>query len=239
MKPDYGIDAPDVIRNFFLASVCAFLMAIFIPRQMHLGAVTLELRGMGWGMGISFGMGGTFMLLYAKFGKFAQRDRMLRLHPWRGDEQVLDVGTGRGLLLIGAAGKLTSGHATGIDVWNKEDLSGNSLERTEQNILLEGVAERCTLHSDGAQAMAFPNDTFDVILSNLCLHNIYDKATRKKACLEIVRVLKPGGSVLLSDYKLTSEYAQILRDAGLVVEKKMPNFLTTFPALTIVIGRKN
>jgi arsenite methyltransferase len=238
MKPDYGIDAPEVIRNFFIASVCGFLLAIFIPRQLHLGTVILELRGMGWGMGLSFAVAGSLMLLYAKAGKFRQRDRMLNLHVWRGDEQVLDVGTGRGLLLVGAARRLTSGHATGIDIWNREDLSGNSLDRTERNIALEGVTEKCSLVSEGVQEMGFPNESFDVILSNLCLHNIYDKPTRKQACIEIVRVLKPGGSVILSDYKLTSEYARILREAGLQVERKFPNLLTTFPALTIVWARK-
>ena len=35
-----------------------------------------------------------------------------------GDEKVLDVGCGRGLLLIGAAKRLKSGKATGIDVWD-------------------------------------------------------------------------------------------------------------------------
>ena len=43
------------------------------------------------------------MLVYSKWGKFRHRDRMLNMIAWRGDEHVLDVGTGRGLLIIGAA----------------------------------------------------------------------------------------------------------------------------------------
>ena len=43
---------------------------------------------------------------------------------------------------------------------------------------MEGVAQRCTLLSEPAQAMSFPDGAFDLILSNLCLHNIYDKPTR-------------------------------------------------------------
>jgi ubiquinone/menaquinone biosynthesis C-methylase UbiE len=183
-------------------------------------------------------MGGALMLVYARFGKFRHRDRMLKLHNWRGDEQVLDVGTGRGLLLVGAARLLTTGHAAGLDVWNKEDLSGNSLQRTEENLALEGVAEKCSLVSEGAQKMSFPSENFDVILSNLCLHNIYDKPTRIKACEEIVRVLKPGGVAIISDYKLTGEYAETMRRAGLTVERKRPNFLTTYPPLRILLARK-
>jgi arsenite methyltransferase len=236
-KPDYGIDAPGVIRNLLLAAGAGVVVALFAPRFVHVGPVVLSLRPSGWGLAFGCGSGGLLMLIYAKFGKFRHRDRMLQLHDWRGDEQVLDVGTGRGLLLVGAARHLTAGHATGIDIWNKEDLSGNSLERTEQNLAAEGVTEKCSLVSEGAQKMSFPEDSFDVILSNLCLHNIYDKAIRIKACQEIVRVLKPGGIAIISDFKLTGEYAKVMRNAGLNVERKLPSLLT-FPPLRILLARK-
>jgi len=38
---------------------------------------------------------------------------------------VLDVGCGRGLLLIGAARRLTTGKAVGVDIWQAEDRVGN------------------------------------------------------------------------------------------------------------------
>jgi arsenite methyltransferase len=237
-KPDYGIDAPGVIRNLFLVAVAGIVVVLFAPHFVYIGPVDLNLRSSGWGAAFGGGIGGLLMLIYAKFGKFRHRDRMLKLHDWRGDEQVLDVGTGRGLLLVGAARRLTTGHATGIDIWNKDDLSGNSLARTEQNLASEGVAEKCSLVSEGAQKMSFPDGTFDLILSNLCLHNIYDKPTRIKACQEIVRVLKPGGTAIISDYKLTGEYSEVMRKAGLHVERRMPNLLTTYPPLRILVARK-
>jgi cyclopropane fatty-acyl-phospholipid synthase-like methyltransferase len=45
--------------------------------------------------------------------------------PWKGDEAVRDVGCGHGLMLVGAARRLTTGKATGIDIWQAEDLTGN------------------------------------------------------------------------------------------------------------------
>ena len=39
---------------------------------------------------------GLLMLLYAKSGKFKHRDRLLNLYPWKGNEEVLDIGTGGG-----------------------------------------------------------------------------------------------------------------------------------------------
>ena len=53
-----------------------------------------------------------------------------------------------------------------------------------------------------------------------------------------VRVLKPGGIALISDYKLTAEYAAEFKQAGLQVEKKRGSLITTFPPLTVVIARK-
>jgi arsenite methyltransferase len=238
-KPDYGIDAPGVIRNLLLGGACALVFALLVPRWLHFGSIQIGPRPTAWWTFGGCTVGGLLMLLYAKVGKFYHRDRMLNLYCWHGDEQVLDIGTGRGLLLVGAARRITTGHATGIDIWNKEDLSGNALRRAEENLALEGVAGNCSLASEGAQKMSFPSGSFDVVLSNLCLHNIYDKPTRLQACHEIVRVLKPGGVAILSDYKLTGEYAMAFRDAGLQVERKFPNLLTTYPPLRILVARKN
>ena len=117
-------------------------------------------------------------------------------------------------------------------------MGGNSEAATLHNLQLEGIASRCTLVSAGAQEMPFPDANFDVIVSNLCLHNIYDRPTRLKAIHQIARVLKPGGIALLSDYKLTGEYAAELRKLGFNVERRWGSWLTTFPPLRIVIARK-
>jgi len=44
----------------------------------------------------------------------------------RGDEQVLDVGCGRGAVLMLAARRLPAGRAVGADEWRRRDQSGNS-----------------------------------------------------------------------------------------------------------------
>jgi len=240
-KPDYGVDAPAVMRNFFLIGTACLLVAIFSPHFLHLGPVDLNTRGFYWLAGFLIAEGFLF-LLYVKVGKFRHRDFMLNLHPWRGDENVLDVGCGRGLLLAGAAKRIAAlsgtGHATGIDVWSNVDMGGNSAAATQRNLNLEGISDYCTLLSQPAQQMSFPDASFDLVVSNLCIHNIYDQPTRRKALQQIVRVLKPGGIALISDYKLTDEYATEFRNASLVVEKKRGSLVTTFPPLNVVIARK-
>jgi arsenite methyltransferase len=240
-KLDYGIDAPGVMRNLFLIGTLCLLFGVFAPSPIHLGPVSLASRSFFWPAGFLLGEGLLF-LLYVKVGKFRHRDFMLGLHTWRGDENVLDVGCGRGLLLAGAAKRIAAasgpGHATGIDVWSNVDMGGNSAAATQRNLDLEGVSSLCTLISQPAQEMPFPDATFDVIVSNLCLHNIYDAPTRRAALGQIARVLKPGGIALISDYKRTGEYADEFRKAGLLVEKKRGSLITTFPPLTVVIARK-
>ncbi|HTC74404.1 MAG TPA: class I SAM-dependent methyltransferase [Edaphobacter sp.] len=240
-RTDYGVDAPAVMRNLFLFGTLCLFLAIFAPNPLHLGPISLVSRSFYWPAGFLIGEGFLF-LLYVKVGKFRHRDFMLGLHTWRGDENVLDVGCGRGLLLAGAAKRLAAvsgtGHATGIDVWSNVDMGGNSAAATQHNLDLEGVSSRCTLVSQPAQDMSFPDATFDVIVSNLCIHNIYDATTRRLALQQIIRVLKPGGIALISDYKRTGEYADQFRKAGLAVEKNRGSLFTTFPPLTVIIARK-
>jgi arsenite methyltransferase len=237
-KPDYGVDAPAVMRNMFLFGGLCVLLVVVTPRHWHVGTMDFSFHtALAW-TGAFLLVEGCLFLLYVKVGKFRHRDAMLRLHAWRGDEQVLDVGCGRGLLLAGAAKKLNSGHATGIDIWSNVDMGANSEAATLHNLALEELAAKCTLVSAGAQAMPFADGSFDVIVSNLCLHNIYDRPTRQLAVAEVRRVLKPGGVALISDYKRTGEYAAQFRKMGFQVTTQWGNFLTTFPPLRIVIARK-
>lgn len=237
-RPDYGIDAPNVLRNLFLFGIPCLLLGLFLPAHVHIGRIDFLPRPMFFWTGLFLLVEGVLYLQYVKFGKMRHRDYMLSLHQWRGDENVLDVGCGRGLLLVGAAKKAASGSATGIDIWSTEDMGGNSEVATRSNLELEGVASRCTLISMPAQEMPFPDASFDVIVSNLCLHNIYDKPTRQKALDQMIRVLKPGGVMLVSDYKLTGQYAEHFRSAGLQVERRWGRPFYNFPPLRIVVARK-
>lgn len=238
-KPDYGVDAPAVLRNFFLIGGICLVLAIAGPRQVHVGPVIFILRPMFNVAAIILLAQGCLYLLYVKFGKLRHRDRMLALYSWRGDEHVLDVGCGRGLLLAGAAKRLSArqGSATGIDVWSTADMGGNTEEATRRNLRIEGVDDRCRLVTIPAQDMPFADASFDLVLSNLCLHNIYNRAARRLAVQQIARVLKTGGTALISDYKHTREYAEELRRMRLEVRRVWGLFYA-FPPLRIVVARK-
>jgi len=224
-KPDYGIDAPGVIRNLLVCGALALAGSFFLRGTLRVTAgITAAV----------FLFEGAAMYVYAKHGKFRHRDRMLAMLAWKGGEQVLDVGTGRGLMMIGAAKKLAGGRAFGIDIWNAEDLTANSMSSTLRNIALEGVKDRAELSTGDARELKFADGTLDVVVSNLALHNIPDAAGRAKACAEIARVLKPGGTALVSDFRSTGEYSAAFKKAGLAVSSSGPYLLDTFPPLRII-----
>lgn len=236
-KPNYGIDAPGVIRNLFLGCLLC-LLAAFLAPNVDVGRVHLEFfPGMLYSAA-SFGLAALLMLVYGKRGKFRHRDRMLDKVEWTGEETVLDVGTGLGLMLIGAAKRLKSGHGVGIDIWNRKDLSRNGADNLLDNIRFAGVHNQATMKCEDARSLSFGNASFDVVLSNLCLHNIAKQSGRQKACREIARVLKPGGVAVISDYKRMREYAAEFERAGLDVEMCGTEWLTTFPPLQILVARK-
>src|ERR1039457_2922870 len=161
-RPDYGIDAPGVLATFLLIGVLGQIIGLFAP-PLTIGPVAIVF---GVSMQIAGGiflLQGVLMFIYVKWGKFRHRDRMLAQIPWTGNEWVLDVGTGRGLLLISAAKRLTNGSAVGIDIWSAKDLSGNAPERTQANIAMENVSDKVQLRSEDASQMTFPDASFDVV----------------------------------------------------------------------------
>ncbi|KAA9156350.1 class I SAM-dependent methyltransferase [Amycolatopsis acidicola] len=147
-------------------------------------------------------------------GKFQVWARVLAESGLRGDEDLLDLGCGRGAVLLAAAELLTEGRAVGIDLW-RPDQTGNAPEATRRNAELEGVAARVSLHSGDITRLPFEDASYDVVVSSFVLHHIPGAAGRARAIDEAVRVLRPGGRILLADLGHTRAYAARLRALGL------------------------
>ncbi len=244
--PDYGIDAPLAVRNLLLVAALGVIALItrllgVWSRHDRIAVIARPLMTAG----LSCGAMGLWMIYDSKVGKVREREAYLDKLAWRGDERVLDVGCGLGLFLIGAAKRLSTGRAVGIDKWQQEDLSGNNAAGTLSNAMLEGVADKVEVHTGDARKLPCDNASFDVVLSSMALHNIYNAGERQTAVREIARVLKSGGRVLIVDIRHTRQYAATLRDAGLdarCVQGILSNLLTvlTFGSIQFgyVIGSK-
>lgn len=235
-KGKYGLDAPGVIRNLFLAATVLCGIAIVLP-IVKIGSVIIDASGLIWS-GLGCGFGALLMVTYSLYGKLKHRDRMLNYVSWRGDEQVLDIGTGKGLLMIGAAKRLTTGKSTGIDIWNTEDLTNNTMQAALANAEAEGVSGKIEIKNENVMNMSFADNTFDVIVSNMCIHNIYDAEGRNTACKEIARVLKVDGTAIISDWRHVKQYNVNFKELGLQTKLLPAQYLTTFPAISTVIVKK-
>jgi ubiquinone/menaquinone biosynthesis C-methylase UbiE len=218
-RVNYGLDAPTVVGNFVLLGVSLTLGGVIlaaVPSRAVHGFASAALS-----MGICFAISALIMLWGSLIGKFRLRDWVLNRLELKGGEQILDVGCGHGLMLIGAAKRLRGGHATGIDIWSHTDQAANSPEATRRNAELEGVAERIDVRDGDARAIPFPDATFDVVVSSLALHNIENAEERRKALSEIARVLKPGGRIGMIDIFKGGEYLDYFTSHGFrIVAKK-------------------
>ena len=230
-RASYGLDAPTLVRNNAIigaAMILAGAASFLVLRHSH--------PDLGTSLLANAGITGAILLTVAAFmcwssyvGKFGVRDKLLRGIAWRGDEQVLDIGCGRGLALIGAAKRLSSGRAVGIDLWSQVDLSANSPDATLANARAEGVQDRITLQTGDARDMPFADDSFDVVLSMTALHNIKDKAGRARALSEAVRVLRPTGTLAIFDIFRAREYRAWLQAHGMEVSASWPILLWLVP----------
>ena len=233
--PSYGFDAPVLTRNALFGGGAALIvgtaLAAVFGRTAVVASTVLTLVGVGllaWGCSL---------IAYALRGKFTVRDRMLGLVTWRGDERVLDVGTGRGLLMIGAAKRLEAGAAVGLDVWRSFDLTGNTRESALGNAALEQVYTRVKVMDGDARAVPLPDATFDVVLSLGCLHAV-PVADRVEACREIARLLKPGARAVIGDRLRPGPLAKAFAAAGCRVEPSRFHLRAALTPLWITVIRK-
>jgi ubiquinone/menaquinone biosynthesis C-methylase UbiE len=148
-------------------------------------------------------------------GKFVVWAELLDEMRLRGDERILDLGCGRGAVLLLAARHLTTGRAVGVDLWRRAGQSGNSAEATRRNAIAERVADRVEVHTGDITALPFEDNSFDVVVSSLAIHTIPGNANRERAINEAVRVLRPGGRLMIADLRATRQHQAHLARIGM------------------------
>jgi ubiquinone/menaquinone biosynthesis C-methylase UbiE len=148
-------------------------------------------------------------------GKFVVWAELLDQLNLRGDERILDIGCGRGTVLLMAAQHLTTGRAVGVDLWRRGDQSGNAAEAAFRNAAAEGVTERVELYTADMAALPFDENSFDIVVSNVAIHNVKGRIGRGKVIGHAVRVLRPGGRLIIADIRATGEYLEELQKRGM------------------------
>ena len=105
--------------------------------------------------------------------------------------KVLDVGTGTGCLVRALHERWPRRRHTGVDI-SKEMLHA-----------AREAAPKCTFVHGTAEALPFPDASFDAAVSLSSLHFWSDPAAGLR---EIARVLRPGGVLVLSDWRALPTY---------------------------------
>jgi len=123
--------------------------------------------------------------------------------------QVLDLAAGTGEPGITLAQRVRpAGHVTALD------LSQELLDIAAQRAGQRGLTNFSTQQAD-AHSLPFPDNSFDLVLSNIAIHNVKGKVARDKVIEEAVRVLRPGGRLLIADMRGTSQYRDRLVQLGM------------------------
>jgi ubiquinone/menaquinone biosynthesis C-methylase UbiE len=127
--------------------------------------------------------------LAATGGFQALRDEILTRAAIQRDERVLDVGAGTGLLALAAA--RTPARVTALDI------SAAMCDRLKVVAAEQGAGLEAIVHAS-ADSLPFADESFDVVVSNYCLHELDDEAKRR-ALQEIQRVLRSRGRLAIGD----------------------------------------
>jgi ubiquinone/menaquinone biosynthesis C-methylase UbiE len=213
-QPDYALRVPRALQLLIASGLLAGLVGLALlfgaPAVSPVYGVLLLILGAVCGV-----LSAALWMITSLQLRERMRRRMLDNVAWRGDERVLDVGCGNGFLLIEIAKRLTSGHATGIDLW-KAEAGAQTSEVAWRNAHTEGVGDRIEIRNVDARTMPFDDQSFDVIVSSLMLHHAGGSADRDLVIREMLRVLKPGGTLMLYDARpIISAATRRLRKSGL------------------------
>ena len=231
VRPTYGIDRPGRVVAVIAIACFSTLLGLFF-----VGGTQSPRAGIVWFVvaAVLFAVGAGLIAtsLVVKPRWWATTLDGLGL---RGDERALDAGCGRGLVAIELARRLPDGQVFGVDTWRGRDQSGNGRVATELNVQMCELSERLTVVDGDVRRLRFDDDSFDVVTASLLL-GVLDPADRATALAELVRVLRPGGTLVVLDAGGAVPDDATLRAASLDGIRR-PTMLA-LPRLTAALARR-
>ena len=109
---------------------------------------------------------------------------------WDGHNPILDVGTGTAQIPIELCRQAATTQVVAVD------MAQEMLCVAEENVRRVGLEGRLRLEQADAKSLAFAEHTFAAVISNSIVHHIPEP---KRVLAEMVRVVKPGGTLFIRD----------------------------------------
>jgi ubiquinone/menaquinone biosynthesis C-methylase UbiE len=110
----------------------------------------------------------------------------------QGNEVVLDIGAGTGRFSLAIAKKLRSGKVICLD------LSEEMLQYLGRKAEKEGLKDRIQILKGEASSSGLGNESVDLVMSNSVFHEL---SNPEVVLEEMLRVLKPSGWIIISDFR--------------------------------------
>lgn len=210
LKGKYSIDAPRVFTSYVLLSVIFIILNILsIVNNYEIKYVISFLALLGICFCIIF-------LHTTRRGKFNIWNSIANTININSNMKYLDLGCGRGAILYLILKRVNFiSKGIGIDLWKNNDQYENNIQKTKENAIAEGVENKTELITADMMKLPFEDESFDLITSNLAIHNIKDKNGRRKALEEAYRVLKENGELIIVDIGKIKEYKSIFEELRL------------------------
>jgi len=250
-KPYYGYPIRLFLMNIPLSlPICLMIILLIIIKSSIIYIIVFILLFI-----ISFIYGILLGKRYKNVKKITTNN-LLNFSKIRGNEKILDLGTGAGIVAINIAKKLDNGEVYGIDRWNSlpiirsrllfHMITGSDLHNAEKNAKLENVSNKIKFRMGSlTEQLQFPDNFFDIICSNESLYFISNKEQRIYLLKQIDRVLKKDGRFIFCEPEkiFLGWNIQTVIDFFKQLQYDVDIFPVTLPRgwthLSILVGKKN
>ncbi|MCT2898586.1 methyltransferase domain-containing protein [Lentilactobacillus buchneri] len=198
-----GIDAPIVPIIFLVAGIIGI-----VPAYQSRNSYNFIFPLVMFALAIVF-------IHTSLFGKYKIIRRVVKSLNIPDNSKVLDLGTGHGAVLLEVAKRLKRpGKVIGIDIWQSVDQSNNSKTEAQLNIDQAKVSEVAKVQTASMTKLPFRDSDFDDVFASFAIHNVKPKGQRELAISEALRVLKPGGRLVIIDMEHIGEFKRALIQNG-------------------------
>lgn len=130
-------------------------------------------------------------IVFGQYRKLTEATVRL-LHPQQAGSTLM-IASAYGNVITKAAKALGDNPLTVLDI------APIQLERAQAKLDKLGLDGNVTLTRMNAESLSYPGDSFDTAFMFLLLHEL-PVPSRRKALIEALRVVRPGGSLVLAEY---------------------------------------